>query len=50
MFLQYLYINFFIFQKSHAVEFGEFPFVYLQFYHIKQKSEILLQVSIRFYF
>lgn len=39
MFFQYLYINFFIFQKSHAVEFGEFPFVYPQFHHVKKIQE-----------
>lgn len=50
MFFQYSYINFFIFQKSHAVEFGEFPFVYPQFYHVKKNSGIILEMSIRFYF
>lgn len=40
MFFRYLYVNFFIFQKSHAVEFGEFPFVYPQFYHVKKIQDV----------
>lgn len=45
MFFQYLYINFFKFQKSHAVEFGEFPFVYPQFYHVKKFRNNITDVN-----